>query len=414
MADNCSALFSAIATATESLPNDLYATLRARSLWVNLVPREEFKRNTGLEQTTYTLGDVEPTDNPAQWSAETITDANTPAGACAINDYDLNWGFDTRVYSPEKIRLRGPVLCKDNFTYNYMPEKFLGGYVERLGQASQRTLEFRLQEHYISGSNKYIAGRDTEVVGVALPAGQQYATLPALQPTSQLTQDMLDQLSVSLNDKGAANQTDPTQYGFFDWGPDGPLYTLYIGQQASKSVTINDPSRVTVNNFADMGMGNEALLRKRIGSSKVYYNFRHVMNPIPPRYIWDGTKLVRVPVYIQIPGSGGGLVSILNPAWKTAPYEAAFVLNPLVMTDHMVQPDVNPAGIPFDPISYMGEWDFITGAYRLGLDCEDPQDKFGRHLATFKHAVELVHPEYGYTILFRRCIQSPLTVGCSY
>lgn len=411
---DCSTLFSALATATESLPYDLYARLRAKSLWLNLVPRAEFRRNMGLEQTTYELGDVEPTDNPDQWTAESITTPENVEGACAIEDYDLNWGFNQRTYAPEKIRLRGPLLCKDNFTYNYMPEKFLGGYLERLSKASERTMEFRLQEHYISVSNKYFAGNDVVIPGQSLAPGAQYATLPAVEPSSQLTQDMLDLLAVNLNDIGASEQKDPTQYGFYTYGDTGPLYTLYIGQQASKAITINDPTRVTVNNFSDMGFGEDAILRKRLAASITYYNFRHVINPIPPRYVWDGDELVRVPVYIQVAGTGGGLVSIINPAWKSAPYEAAFVLNPLVMTDHMVAPDVNPAGIPFDPISYMGEWVFVEGAYRLGLDCVDPTNSFGRHYAIFRHAVEQVHPDYGYTIIFKRCVQSPLTVDCSY
>lgn len=411
---DCSAIFAGLATATESLPYDIYARLRAKSLWMNLVPRESFKKHTGLEQTTYEFGDVEPTDNPAEWTAESITTDDNPQGACAIEDYDLNWGFNQRTYAPEKIRLRGPLLCKDNFTYNYMPDKFLSGYLDRLSKASERTMEFRLQEHYLSNTPKYIAGPNLIVPGQTLAPGAQFATLPAVEPTSQLTQDMLDRLAVALNDRGASEQKDPTQYGFYTYGANGPLYTLYIGQQASKAVTLNDPSRVTVNNFSDMGFGEDAILRKRLAASIQYYNFRHVINPIPPRYVWDGDELVRVPVYIQVAGTGGGLVSILNPAWEAAPIEAAFVLNPLVMTDHMVEPDTNPAGIPFDPISYMGDWMFVENATLLGLDCVDPTNSFGRHYAIFRHAVEPVHEDYGYTILFRRCLGTPLTVDCSY
>lgn len=406
-------VFDAIATATESLPRSIYARLQPKSLWMNLTPREAFKRNTGLEQTTYVMGNVEPDDNPV-WQAESLVTEENVEGACAIPDTDLQWGFDQRVYSPEKLRLRGPVLCKDEFTYNYMPDKFMGGYIDRIAKASDRTMSFRLQEHYLSLSNKYVAGDNTIIAGSTLAPGTQYASLPAIEPTSELTQDMLDEIAVNLNDLGAADQTDPTQWGFYDWGQNGPLYTLYIGQQMSNKILKNDPTRVTVLNYSDMGKGEDALLRKRIAASVQFYNFRHVINPIPPRYVWDGDSLVRIPVFISIAASGKGFKSVINPAWQAAPIEAAFVLHPLVMTDHLVEPEVNPAGLPFDPTNYYGEWSFIKGAYRLGLDCEDPEDKFGRHYATYRHAVEAVQPDYGYSILFRRCIGSPYEVSCSY
>lgn len=405
-------VFDGIAVATESLSDELNGRLSPKSLWKNFVPREAFPMNRGLEQTTFRQGNIEPTDLP-DWDAESLISDENVEGACSAPDNSVSWGYDQFVYAPEKTQFHGPLLCKEQFTYEHVPDKFLEGYLGRLAMFSDRVLSFRLQEHYISNSNKYIAGDNVIIDGQTLSPGANQATLPAVEPSSELTQDMLDEIAVRLNEAGAAEQTDPTQYGFFDWGANGPLYTLYIGQQMSNKILRNDPDNVTILNYSEMGKGENALLRARLGAAKQYYNFKHVINPIPPRYNWNGATLVRIPVYINDAGSGKGVVSVYNPDWLTADVEAAFILNPLVMTMHVVQPDIPSAVSAFNPIDYHGEWKFVVGGYKLGLDCADPLDRFGRHYAVFRHAIEPINRDYGYTIFYTRCVGSPLEVGCS-
>jgi len=408
----CTGIFDGIATATESLSNELYGRLVGKSIWTNLVPRAVYPMNTGLTQTTYRLGNIEPTDTPP-WEAETIAENDSTSGSCDAPNNTVSWGNDTFTYSPEKTQFAGPILCKEQFTYEHVPEKFLEGYLGRLAMFSDRVLSFRLQEHYISNTNKYIAGSNVIVPGTSLAPGTTQATLPAVQASSELTQQMLDKIAIQLDNLGAAEQTDPTQYGYFDWGPKGALYTLYISQEASQRITRNDPTLVTIANYSDMGMGEDSILRRRLGAAAQFYNFKHMMNPIPPRWNWNGSAYVRVPVYINVAGTGQGVVSIINPAWEAAEYEGAFVLHPLVMTSHIVEPEVNPAGLPFDPINYHGEWKFVVGGYKIGCGA-DPLDRFGQHYAVFKHAIEKINGDYGYTIIYRRCTNiAPLTVACS-
>jgi hypothetical protein len=405
-------VFDGISMATESLSNELNGRLVGQSVWRNLIPRAIYPQNTGLEQTTYRQGNIQPTDL-VPWEAETVAENINQSGSCDAPGNTVSWGFDQLVYAPEKTQFAGPILCKEQFTYEHIPDKFLEGYLGRLSMFSERVTEWRLQEHYISNSTSYIAGANLTTVGQTLPPGQLQATLPNVYPTSGLTQQMLDQFANTLGEQGAASQSDPTQYGYFNWGPNGPLYTLYIGQIASNAILRNDTFNTQVLNFSDMGKGEEALLRYRLGAAKQYYNYKHLINPYPPRYNWNGSQLVRVPVFINIQGTGQGVVSILNPAWNSAQIEAAFILHPLVMTAHIIEPEVNPAGLPFDPIDYHGEWKFVIGAYKLGLGA-DPLDRFGQHYAVFKHAIEPINTDYGYTILFNRCPgNAPLTVKCS-
>jgi hypothetical protein len=79
---------------------------------------------------------------------------------------------------------------------------------------------------------------------------------------------------------------------------------------------------------------------------------------------------------------------------------------------------VNAVGsLSWRPTNYMGEWQWITGAYKFqtdsGVPCVDPLDSKGRHFAQFKHAVEPVFTNQGMLIVFKRCSGNLTTVTCS-
>lgn len=404
--------FSAIATATESLPTELYGRLSPTVLWPNLIPRKEYKKNMGLEQTSYQLGNIEPTDTPT-WMAETLISDENVEGACANTDDTVSWGYDSRTYGPEKYQVRGPLLCKEQFTYNWEPDKFMDGYLKRLAMYSARVESNRLQEHYISNSYKFFCGPNIIVPGTALTPGQAEATIPAVNATSELTQSQLNKVAYKLIDLGAADQEDPTSFGYFGYGKSGPLFTLMIDPEASEKITNNDPKVVTELNFSDMGMGAGATLRRRLAVAIEYRSFKHLISTTLPRYNWTGTGYDRVPVYVNVATTGEGVKSDINPDWQTADIGVAIVIHPLVMDEQIVAPDDNPAGLPFTPSNYVGEWRFVVGGYKLGLDCDDPLDKFGQHFAEWKHAIEPINQDYGYTFFYRRCNDDAYNVACS-
>jgi hypothetical protein len=75
---------------------------------------------------------------------------------------------------------------------------------------------------------------------------------------------------------------------------------------------------------------------------------------------------------------------------------------------------VNRVGdLSWMPTNYMGEWQWVTGAYKLDVDCADPLEKKGQHYAEFVHASEPVFTNQGMTIIFRRCTGSLTQIICS-
>jgi hypothetical protein len=107
-----------------------------------------------------------------------------------------------------------------------------------------------------------------------------------------------------------------------------------------------------------------------------------------------------------------GTVARLTNAWKTAPYEAARIINPAVMNARMVRPATG--GLDWSPANYTLEWVWKTGNEISETYCFDPFKDYGRHFARAIYAPEAVFPNYGMTVIYKRCPNDVTSAGCSY
>mgnify|MGYP001213878896 CR=1 FL=1 len=69
----CDNVFDAFAIATESLDQEVYRNASYRSVWLNAVPRGQFKTGTGTTQTTFTIENSEPVADIETWTEITNT-----------------------------------------------------------------------------------------------------------------------------------------------------------------------------------------------------------------------------------------------------------------------------------------------------------------------------------------------------
>ncbi len=407
--------------ATESLGEELYLRASFRGIWLNLIPRSGYASGTGLVQSTFTVGRSEPSSDEENWmriTGSTIgcLDAATASssGACSVCWNDTQWGYLERTYSPEQFGLRGPVICQDDLIYNFQAERFLEVYLQALAKRSQRSIENRYQNIYMHLTPKRSAGSTFQRIdggsftnGVA-PKSPSFTGLNP--PTSELTQQMLDTIAIELNENGAS---DPNTNGWISLGDDGPIYPILIGQEASQDIVLNNSEL-----RQDYRWAEPMNLIKRLGASRVVKNFRHIINLFPPRFNYLAGIWTRIPTWLgatTAPNASKGTVAIINPQWQTAAYEAAIVLSPWVFHSEVVQPVNAAAGLTWNPKSYFGEWEFVTGGTIItDTDCYDPTKKLGRHFAEYKHAARPIFPEFGYTIIFKRCPTTDFgTVTCT-
>ena len=414
---SCPNVFNAFAVATESLAQDVYKRASYRSMWLNLIERGEYPQGTGLTQTSFNTTSIEPTA-AEEWSAITLASGNPGdnGGACDVTYNDVPVGFNAVTWGPERFALKGPLLCKDDLTFDHRVEAFLRVYLEKLSIRAQRSWETRYQNMFAKYAIKAVADSSfTQVETIQsgineLPWIQTGSAGQALnQATSELTQEMLDVAAATLIRNGATN---PDSSGFISYSSDGPVFPLYIGLEASQRIAQNNAALREDLRFADMGSGPGAELLKRIGANRVIKNFRNIPNLFPPRFSYAGGKYTLIQPFTSSSGTKGTVFSV-NPSWTTALYEGAFVPTPYVIKSHIVRPVNRVGDLSWMPTNYMGEWQWVTGAYKLDVDCADPLEKKGQHYAEFVHAVEPVFTNQGMTIIFRRCTGALTQIICS-
>jgi len=236
--------------------------------------------------------------------------------------------------------------------------------------------------------------------------GAPFTALPA--STGDLSQQALDKAAVHLIRNRATN---PDSNGFITMANGGPVFTVLIGMEASQAITLaNSDFR------QDLRDGNSSELFRRLGASTAIKNFRHLINLTPPRFTYSGGTYTRVNTYVQQSGTKGNDY-VLNPDYispASAPYEAAIVLNPAVMSWEWVQPPAQVGTVKFENSNYMGEWNFITGSEACATDGSgyDPLNKYGRHVGELAGAARPgANRAAGLVILFKRCHASSITVS---
>lgn len=397
----CPTAFDALPLATEYLSNDLYKRAYPQHVMMNLVPRTEFVRNKGVTQTSFQMGRSLPTTDERSWTAVTADDVDTEI--CSNSFTSVNVGYTASTFSPERFQLQGPIVCQDTLIYSHNPEQFWAGYLNALAKNSGQELENNLLKHYLTQADKSVATASYPTVS------QTNFTLAAA--TSELVQEMLDETAIQLNQDGA---NVPNEDGFLQLTDQGPIYTLLIGQKASRRLFKNNSELRQDVRFAQMGQGDNATLLQRMGAASVLGSFRHLITLFPPRYTYGGGAYTRVNTWQSYNTTKGTAVRV-NPAWLTAPYEAAVVLHPWVIKEHIVRPVNQVQSMRWTPKNYMGEWVWKTGGRNIqeSGDCLDPLEKYGRHFAEYQHAVETIFPQFGRVIIFARCEGDIETALCS-
>lgn len=400
----CEAPFDAFRLATESLPKTIYTRASYRSIFFNLITRGTFPQGAGVVRSTFTIGRSEPTTDEPSFEEVTVNTGETYTGACNTTYNEMPVGFLEGTYKPEKFGWRGPIICQDDLMINYDMENFLALYVPALAKNTERTISNRLASIYTSFVPKWVANTDFHSVdGDTSPPPPTSPDLTLDRSHCFIDQEMLDQVAATLNEEGAS---DPDTNGWITLGEDGPIYPLYIGQQASAQLLLQNAELRQDRRYADMGEGNMAMLFKRIGATKVIKNFRHVINLFPPRYSYANGAYVRTPTWIM-PAGTKGEVAAINPNWRSttaSPYEGMWVLSPWVFHSEILRSVSSAAGLDWSPKNHVGELQFIVGGKEISTtDCYDPLKKLGAHFGEYWHAPKPIFPIYGAFIIFSRC-----------
>lgn len=411
----CASVADLLKAKVEDLSETLYLRGSYRSSILGLVPRGQYPEGAGYVRSAFTIGRSEPESDEETWNnIQPLTDnAN---GACNLTYNSVTTGHKQSDYKPHNFALVGPLQCQDDFAMYWKSRDFWAKYYMALEKRSVRSVENRLLNVYMQyvpkascNSNfNYIAGDFATQNPV--PASPVMTSLGAGNvPTGTLLQQYLDATATELIEEGAAEEN---TNGWITLGADGPQFPLLIGTDASHQLLTENAELRSDFNQSFQGWGDANPVIQRLGASRIIKNFRHVVYPFPPRWNVSGGVLSRVPTWIMSANSTDatkGKVAITNPAWRSATFEGAVVLNPWVMTEEILTPVNSMPGMKLNHQNYMGDWDYITGNDAvLGFPeactgLTDPKKKLGRHFAEYRAAWKPIFPLYGRLLLFKRC-----------
>jgi hypothetical protein len=137
--------------------------------------------------------------------------------------------------------------------------------------------------------------------------------------------------------------------------------------------------------------------------------FQHVIDPLPPRWNWNGVSFDWVPPYKEVAGDGETVIITENDAYETAAWEDSYIFNPEVCLALFPGSISNINAAKFESHGYRGDWRWVN-EYDRDVN---PDNKIGFFRGVFKHGTEPLYPEFGVVIRHARCDLTPLYAACS-
>lgn len=206
-------------------------------------------------------------------------------------------------------------------------------------------------------------------------------------PTANISNKILDSIYFRLVRGGAGTNA----YGRENARP---VFGLVCSSEASYQL-------VTESGMRDDYRYNNAKVGELIaplGIERSHRGFYHLIDDLAPRFTIASGALTRVFPYV----AASGIISE-NPAYNTAPLEAAYVLHQDVMESQIPEPITGANGLTFDPVTYRGKFDWKN----IPSEITNPDGTIGFFRGVLASASKPIKTEFGYVILFKRDIATP-------
>lgn len=206
-------------------------------------------------------------------------------------------------------------------------------------------------------------------------------------PTANISNKILDSIYFRLVRSGAGTNA----YGRENARP---VFGLICSSEASYQL-------VTESGMRDDYRYNNAKVGELIaplGVERSHRGFYHLVDDLAPRFTISSGALTRVFPYL----ASSGVISE-NPAYNTAPIEAAYVLHQDVMESQIPEPITGANGLTFDPVTYRGKFDWKN----IPSEITNPDGTIGFFRGVLASASKPIKTEFGYVLLFKRDTATP-------
>ena len=407
--------------------SDIHKATLHTSPWIDLIKPSTFPEGMGYQLSTLIydralplqpinkdLADSGITGVGADWSALGTTHGTALNGYTADQqDQTLSIGTEkaavntldfTKVqksYSLSRAIIESPRINVEELRYTVHRTEQLRAIMDLLKEATRNVWEQRYRDEYArlcdntvqcktASSSTTTGHEDTALTAIDVDTGDAGCDINA-----NVSNKILDDIYFKLVRAGAGANAYGRENG-------RPVFSLVCSSEASSQL-------MTEAGFRDDVRYNNARVSDLIaplGVEKSFRGFYHLIDDLAPRFSFNGTsdQLEAVQPY-TVTATGGSATNkvIVNTAYETADYEAAFVLVDNVMESLIPAPISNVNGLKFDPVNYKGEFKW-TNIPDVTLN---PDGTIGFFRGILASASKPIKTNFGYAILFQRTSSTP-------
>lgn len=373
---------------------DIYRLGLYKSPWTQLMPQGSFPSHMGA-----TVKNAIATRNiPAEtvdWTPVGTSNGSS-INSCAPPSEVLGFSVVHKEYSLDQMAINSIPFCLNDLRTSLRPAQDMGMFLKQFKDWVNYRWIRRFQDEYFRlADHKVIVNPELD---------EDSTDWPSVQPTSQLTLGVLKNASEFLYQENAG---DPNNGGDAVAADGRPLFTVVLSRtQLDNIIKLNDEIR---QDFRWSDRVNELLGPTGFKPGFVYGDFIFMTDPFPPRFNDDGNGgFVRVEPYITAAATLG-TQAIVNPAYRSAKYEATYVFHPRVMKNLAPEPSVSVGnGVKYGPQNYRGD---ITWINKYDPTCNIDEDT-GFFRARLMTASEPIYTQWGYVFLHLRCSVANDLAGC--
>jgi len=415
MAIACSTVNDLFQRETNRFSVDIQERYQVESPWGRLTRVGKFPLGMGTTLTETTVervlsGNFETVwDNVSTGPALTSSITGAASNGCVPATKDLQFGQSTVTWNLTQRAYQTPCICLDDLKTSFEIERQVAKTVQQLTQLTRTVLDNRRRSEYLRLVPKIASGVSGEYNGTSVPSATisgdtnlNYCNtgntaLP--QPTAQLSQDQLDVIRVQLIRDGAGHNPLGRENG-------AAVLGLITSAETSRQLL-----RSNSDLRQDLRYATPSELVAPLGVDRSFGGFYHLIDFEVPRYTYANGTFTQVYPYLS--GSAtNGQKWVINPAYNTAPYEAAYIFHPDVYEEAVQQVGPNIPGAPFDdyPYYYSGQFFWLN----IRDTVNNPLGKIGRWLAIFQNGSRPLQPWLGRVVIHKRCpLDFPAFVACS-
>lgn len=368
---------------------DIYRKTLNTSPWLKLIKQDTWPDEMGDTISVLTYERSLYDQSALSWGNVSITGGSN----CVPAAEQISFAQTLRSYNLQQTALESPEICVNDLRFTMKRKEQLSNIFEILKENTAWAWQNRYRDEYVRVSeHKIVAKLD----GTSLY--EDDTAFPLQEPTSRLTQGILDRVYLQLVRDGAGNKPMGRQNG-------RPEFTIICSPETSDHLLRSDEN-IRQDYRWNPGVVNELL--SPLGVDRSFRGFYHLIDMFPKR--WDfvsGAWVERLP-YAGVSATHGTKFNV-NPLYEAAAYEDTVVFHQDVFTSLIPAPISSPGGnTSFDPVSYRGDfkWKNIPNKQT------NPDGTIGYFRGVLSNGTKPIRPEWGYVIRHLRCGPTLGLVDC--